>query len=172
MLISFPRRPARNFSIISANSGWSCSWIRGTRAMDYLSLHFEAGRLHDRRPARKLLADELPRRTGARVEDRLAPRRPQEALNVRVRHDRACDLGDAVDGRLGDAGGSEETVEIAGDHPRQSGFDRGRNIGRRLDARYRVDGEDAHFAGAMEVDERPAHVRRHHRNMTAGEGGA
>src|SRR5262249_7713392 len=71
MLISFPGRPARNFSITSANSGWSCSWIRGTRAMNYLSLHFKTGRLHDRRPARKLLADELPRRVRSRVEDRL-----------------------------------------------------------------------------------------------------
>src|SRR5262249_6049832 len=86
MLISFPRRPARNFSIMSANSGWSCSWIRGTRAMDYLSLHFEAGRLHDRRPARKLLADELPRRVGSRIEDRLETGRHQDALNVRIRH--------------------------------------------------------------------------------------
>jgi hypothetical protein len=30
--ISLPRRPARNLSIISASSGCSCSWIRGTRA--------------------------------------------------------------------------------------------------------------------------------------------
>src|ERR1700716_1006732 len=34
MLISLPRRPERYVSITSANSGWSCSWIRGTRAMD------------------------------------------------------------------------------------------------------------------------------------------
>src|SRR5215472_11444617 len=30
---------------------------------------------------------------------------------------------------------------------------------------------DAHLAGAMKVEERPAHVRRHHRNVTAGEVG-
>src|SRR5262245_8901515 len=147
MLMSFPRRPARNFSIMPANSGWSCSWIKGTRAMDYLSLHFEAGRLHDWRPARKLLADELPRRVGSRVEDRLEAGCHQDALNVRIRRDMARGLGDVVDDRLGHAGGSKEPVEIAGDHPRQSGFDRGRNVGRRLDARCRVDGEDAHLAG-------------------------
>src|SRR5258708_8388500 len=96
MLISLPRRPARNFSIISANSGWSCSWIRGTRAMGYLSLHLEAGRLHDRRPARKLLADELPRRIGAPGEDRLEPWRHQNVLYVRIRHDPAWNLGDAA----------------------------------------------------------------------------
>src|SRR5258708_36802015 len=113
MLISLPRRPALNFSIISANSGWSCSWIRGTRAMGYLSLHLEAGRLHDRRPARKLLADELPRRIGPRVEDRLEPSRHQNVLHARARHDRALDLGDAVVGRLGDAGGGEGDARVA-----------------------------------------------------------
>src|SRR6266478_6591228 len=154
MLISLPRRPARNFSIISANSGWSCSWIRGTRAMGYLSLHLEAGRLHDRRPARKLLADELPRRVGVRVEDRLEAGRHQDALNVRIRHDMARGLGDAVDDRLGHAGGSEEPVEIAGDHAWQSRFDRGWDVGRRLDAHCRVDCEDAHLAGVMESEER------------------
>src|SRR2546430_16856430 len=125
MLISLPRRPARNFSIISANSGWSCSWIRGTRAMDYLSLHLEAGRLHDRRPARKLLADELPRRIGARVEDRLGPWRHQNALNVRVRHDCACELGDAVDGRLGVAGGGRGAGESVLAHSPVSGLSTG-----------------------------------------------
>src|SRR5262249_59620263 len=113
MLLSFPRRPARNFSIMSANSGWSCSWIRGTRAMDYLSLHFEAGRLHDRRPARKLLADELPRRVRSRVEDRLEAGRHQDALNVRIRHDLARGLGDAVDDRLGYAGGGQKAPWVA-----------------------------------------------------------
>ena len=44
-----------------------------SRSLVGRSLHLEAGRLHDRRPARKLLADELPRRIGARVEDRLEP---------------------------------------------------------------------------------------------------
>src|SRR4029450_13672343 len=125
MLISFPRRPARNFSIMSANSGWSCSWTRGTRAMDYLSLHFEAGRLHDRRPARKLLADELPRRVGSRIEDRLEARRHQDALNVRIRHDLARGLGDAVDDRLGHAGGGGEAVEVCGGQARQAGVERG-----------------------------------------------
>src|SRR5262249_894562 len=160
MLISFPRRPARNFSIISANSGWSCSWIRGTRAMGILLFHkgrgpreyaalgclgrvslppLEAGRLHDRRPARKLLADELPRRVGVRVEDRLEAGRHQDALNVRIRHDLARGLGDAVDDRLGHAGGSEEPVEIAGDHARPPPLDRGWNVRRPLDPPFRVE---------------------------------
>src|SRR5262249_43425895 len=45
MLISRPRRPARYFSIASASSGWSCSWIRGTRAMRGILLDLRR-RLH------------------------------------------------------------------------------------------------------------------------------
>src|SRR5262245_36566362 len=154
MLISFPRRPARNRSIISASSGWSCSRMRGTRAMDTfarpgvvlaiqrlsrttagMSLHLEAGRLHNWRPASKLLANELACRLGARVEDRLEAGRHQDALNIRIRHDLPGSLGDPLNDRLRHAGRSEQPVEIAGDHAWQSGLDRGRNIGRRLDAR-------------------------------------
>src|SRR5262249_21010798 len=132
MLISLPRRPARYFSMTSANSGWSCSWISGTRAIT--SLHLETGRLHDRCPARELLANELPRRVRPRIKDRLESRGDQDALNLGVRHQVARRLADLIDDCLCHAGGSEQAVEVAGDHAGKTGFDRGRNIGGRLDA--------------------------------------
>src|SRR5215468_7373647 len=122
MLSSLPRRPARYFSITSANSGWSCSWIRGTRAI--ASLHLETGGLHDRRPARELLGDELPRRVRAGVEDRLEAGRDQDALELGVRHDPARRLCDLIDDRLRHAGRSKKSVEVAGDHAGKAGFDR------------------------------------------------
>src|SRR5262245_14880729 len=105
MLSSLPRRPERYFSITSANSGRSCSWIRGTRAIT--SLHFETGGLHDRRPARELLGDELPRRVRAGVEDRFEAGRDQDALKLDVRHDPARRLRGLIDDRLRHPGGSE-----------------------------------------------------------------
>src|SRR5215510_14934777 len=120
MLSSLPRRPARYFSITSANSGWSCSWIRGTRAIT--SLHLESGGLHDRRPARQLLGDELPRRVRAGAEDRLEAGRDQDALKLGVRHDLARRLRDLIDDRLWHPGGSEQPIEVAGDHAGETGF--------------------------------------------------
>src|ERR1700750_940655 len=125
MLSSFPRRPERCFSITSANSGWSCSWIRGTRAIT--SLHLETGGLHDRRPARELLGNELSRRVRAGVEDRLEAGSNQDALKLGVRHGPARRLRDLVDDGLRHPGGSEKPVEVAGDHAGKTGFDRSRN---------------------------------------------
>src|SRR5262245_8316969 len=103
MLISLPRRPARYFSITSATSGWSCSWISGTLSIS--SLHLEAGSLHDRCPARHFRGDELPRRIRTGVEDRLEAGSDQDALELGVRHDPAGRLSDLIDDGLRHAGG-------------------------------------------------------------------
>ena len=44
-------------------------------------------------------------------------------------------LSDLIDDRLRHAGGREQPVEVAGDHAGKAGFDRGRDIRRRLDPR-------------------------------------
>ena len=67
------------------------------------------------------------------------------------------------------AGRREQAVEIAGHHAGEAGFDRGRNVGRALAARGRIHRQDADLAGAVEAEQRAAEVRRHHRDMAAGE---
>src|SRR5262249_10702689 len=154
MLISLPRLPARNRAIISASSGCSRSWIKDTRAMESLS-----SRLGDRysilKPVALMIGVQRANSSAmncrvARVEDWLEAGGDQDALNVRIAHHLPRRLGDLLDDRLGDADGGEQPVEIAGNHARQSGLDRGRNVGRRLDARRSVDREYAHLPRAME----------------------
>src|SRR6266508_1024410 len=106
MLSSLPRRPALNFRIRSANSGWSCSWIRGTRAIGCL-LHLESCRLHDRGPALELRGDELPRRVRTRIEDRPSAGRHPELLQFLIRHDLARGVEDLLDDRMQHPGRSE-----------------------------------------------------------------
>ena len=74
-----------------------------------------------------------------------------------------------VEDRLGRPGPREQPVEVGSHHARQTGLDRGRNIGRGLHPLLRGDRQDADIAGAVELQQRPADIGRHHRDMSGGE---
>jgi hypothetical protein len=73
-----------------------------------------------------------------------------------------------LDDVLRHAGRREQAVEIGGHHARQSGFGRGRDVGGGRQTLVRGDREDADLALRMELQERSADVRGHHRDVARG----
>ncbi len=78
---------------------------------------------------------------------------------------------ESLDDRLRQSGRRKQAVEVFSHHARQAGLERRWNIGRNLQPRPRGDRKNAHLAGAVEINERAAQVRRHHRDVTAGKVG-
>src|SRR3954469_7683009 len=134
-----------------------------------VSLHFESEFLDDRRPACVFAGDLLLCRFGAGIQYRLEARGDHELLNLRIGHRGAGLVSERVDDVFRHAGRGEQAVEIRGYHARQSRLDGGRDVGGGLEPLVRGDRQDADFAGCMELQERPADIRRHHRNVARGE---